>query len=147
MPFTLPHSRRFISIMESFSLSHLGHLQRTVLKCGWINRRVCCYTSRSYRSSDFVYSLSYTSRHFGRKTVFVATLQQQMEIAPKLLIPLFLWHSTINSAKSFCMEQSLSLVDLTMQQTVSSLTGSRSCSMEKIFELLDSLADFTAQYN
>jgi hypothetical protein len=75
-----------------------------------------------------------------------------MEIAPKLLIPLFLWHSTINSATRFCMEQSLSLVDLTMQQTVNCLTGSRTCSMAKIFKLqwltvLKLLAAFTAQYN
>jgi len=31
MPSILFHSRRFISIIESFSHSHLGHLQRTVL--------------------------------------------------------------------------------------------------------------------
>jgi len=35
------------------------------------------------------------------------------------------------------MEQSLSLVDLTVQQTVSGLTWSRTCRMAKNFELRD----------
>ena len=51
------------------------------------------------------------------------------------------------------MEKSLSLVDLTMQQTVSGLTWSYTCRMVKNFELQDQkwwtvlklLADFTAQ--
>lgn len=52
------------------------------------------------------------------------------------------------------MEQSLSLVDLTMQQTVSGLTWSRTCRMAVNFELQDQkwwavlklLVDFTAHF-